>query len=248
MIIIMIIIMCGYPTTSTIDWYGKSSLIFHFSGCNFNCKYCQNSDYIDGSKGIGMTNKYIRNILLHNKDFIDSVVISGGEPTVQEDGLSWLCREAHELGYDVMVDTNGSNVDLIMNLVREGYIDRVALDVKAPLDGSYYEVITKGINIVTRVKVLLRGLGRSDTELEVRTTVVEDTACSSDKLFTIAESIKDYVDEYHIQQFDSEHGYIWKDKPEPEYNDLIDIGKAIHRAYDIPVIVKRNTGERAHFV
>ena len=40
---------------------------------------------------------------------LDGVVISGGEPTVNED-LPVLCRMIKQLGFDVKLDTNGTHL------------------------------------------------------------------------------------------------------------------------------------------
>lgn len=246
----MEIYLCGPPISSGIDWYGHFSLLFHFAGCNFNCNYCQNHEFIDIRNGTSFIQKEVEKWLVINSIMHDHMVITGGEPTMQPEALEWVAKTAVKYGYKVMLDTNGTQTTQIIQLIRKGYIHRVALDVKAPIDNheSYPEVIgDRNIFAADAVIATMKEVKNEGAELEIRTTVVEGTVCSKEHLFEIAKSVKDYADEYHIQQFNAEHGYKWADKEEPDFGELVEIGHAIHIAYSMPVVVKRNTGERVEF-
>ena len=58
---------------------------------------------------------------------LESVVISGGEPTLQEE-LPEFCRGIQETGYAVKLDTNSSRPRMIQDLIRDSLIDYVAMD------------------------------------------------------------------------------------------------------------------------
>ena len=74
---------------STIDWYGRSASVVFFNGCNFNCIYCSNKNFIDISdrleplfrKGNVVDIEEIEKQIRDARAFISAVVFSGGEPT-----------------------------------------------------------------------------------------------------------------------------------------------------------------------
>ena len=98
------------------------------------------------------------------------VCITGGEPLLQPD-IEEFIRKVKELGYQVKLDTNGSNVLRLRRLVEQGLVDYVAMDIKNAPD-KYG--MTIGIeeydmsNIFQSVDFLMSG----DVPYEFRTTVV----------------------------------------------------------------------------
>jgi pyruvate formate lyase activating enzyme len=77
----------------------------------------------------------------NRKKVLDGVVISGGEPTIQP-GLPEFLLKIKSLGYQIKLDTNGSNPQAIEKLVAASLLDYVALDLKADLM-AWPEVISK---------------------------------------------------------------------------------------------------------
>ena len=61
---------------------------------------------------------------------LDGVCISGGEPTLHRD-LPALISRIKELGYDIKLDTNGTNPDMIRSLLDNNLLDYIAMDIKA---------------------------------------------------------------------------------------------------------------------
>jgi len=85
----------------------------------------------------------IINKVLEVRDFIDYFHVTGGEPTLQSKGLRALFRLAKMNDIMVSLDTNGSNPEVVSNLIKRGLIDHLALDVKAPLsDPKKYAEVT----------------------------------------------------------------------------------------------------------
>ena len=66
--------------------------------------------------------------------WIEHVVITGGEPTLQK-GLPAAIAELKRRGLKVKLDTNGSHPKVLKALVESHMIDCVAMDVKGPLEG-----------------------------------------------------------------------------------------------------------------
>jgi pyruvate formate lyase activating enzyme len=85
---------------------------------------------------------------------ISGVVFSGGEPTMQREPLLELARISKGLGLAVGVQTNGVFPGTLEALIREGIVDRVALDIKARwarynnlLRGNYVSDVQKSLAI-----------------------------------------------------------------------------------------------------
>ncbi len=127
----------GLQKQSLIDFPGKISCVLFTIGCNFTCPYCHNPDLARGQVKPTQTLKEERiyNFLENRKDFLDGVVISGGEPTLHP-GLSTLCRNIKRMGYPIKLDTNGSRPEILTQLIHNRSIDYIAMDIKT--DPSAY--------------------------------------------------------------------------------------------------------------
>lgn len=115
--------------TTLLDFPGRISAIVFVRGCNFVCPYCHNPDLLK-QRGDLLDLDGILEFLTRRRRFLEGVVITGGEPTLQE-GLAEFCRTLKGLGYAIKLDTNGGRPDVLEHLLREDLLDYVALDVKA---------------------------------------------------------------------------------------------------------------------
>ena len=90
----------GLQKNSLIDYPGKVSCVLFLSGCNFDCPYCHNPDLVRGSLSWHACpdEKTVYEFLERRKGFLDGVVISGGEPTLNRD-LVPLCEKIKQIGY-----------------------------------------------------------------------------------------------------------------------------------------------------
>ena len=70
---------------------------------------------------------------MHHKPLLDGVVISGGEPTLQEDLIN-LCEHIKRWGFSIKLDTNGSRPSVIKALLQKNLVDYVAMDIKTGAD------------------------------------------------------------------------------------------------------------------
>jgi pyruvate formate lyase activating enzyme len=121
----------GIQKNSFIDYPEKISCVLFRSGCNFKCPYCHNPDMVNasGKHNEALCEKDIFDFLEKQKKFLDGVVISGGEPTLDND-LFLICKKIKALGYPIKLDTNGSRPDIIKRLIEERLIDYIAMDIK----------------------------------------------------------------------------------------------------------------------
>lgn len=194
----------GVIDISTVDWPSKICNVVFFSGCNFRCPYCQNGKFVDPSYGKFLEVNEVINLVLRSKPLIDGVVISGGECTLQAEGLIDLCRELKRRNISVGIDTNGSIPNVIEELLKEQLVDRIAIDVKAPLDPNIYErvigLIGQGETVVSNVEKSLDLLLRSNIEVEARFLAVPGLTCNVDYAREVARRVRG-VTRFVIQQF-----------------------------------------------
>lgn len=195
----------GVVDTSTIDWYGNVSLVVFFAGCNFRCPYCQNSGLIPLDSGETLGSGYLRERLEKETELLDSIVLSGGEPLLQPEGIRMVCRLADEAGLKVMLNTNGSRPDVLDELLTDGLIDRVALDVKAPLNPESYAAFlgAESWNVPSMVKRSLKICSEWGVEVEARTPIAPGLSDEPGFIQAISEDIRDLCGLNVLQQFDN---------------------------------------------
>lgn len=120
----------GLQKTTLVDYPGHVATTIFTGGCNYRCPYCQNSDLVLHPQNIKpYTEDQIFEHLNKRKNVLTGVCISGGEPTLQPDLKSFI-KKVKDMGLCVKLDTNGSNPSLLKELVSEGLLDYVAMDIK----------------------------------------------------------------------------------------------------------------------
>ncbi|RHQ00934.1 anaerobic ribonucleoside-triphosphate reductase activating protein [Roseburia sp. AM51-8] len=120
----------GMQKTTLVDYPGRVATTLFTGGCNFRCPYCHNGDLIVGLNDIKpYTKDDIFDHLRKRRNVLDGVVISGGEPTLNRD-LPDFIRQIKLLGYKVKLDTNGTNPAMLRSLVKDRFVDYVAMDIK----------------------------------------------------------------------------------------------------------------------
>jgi pyruvate formate lyase activating enzyme len=160
----------GLEKFSSRDFPGHISSTVFFGGCSFRCPYCHNSQLVLEPETIqSMAADYFLSYLDGRKGWLEAVCLTGGEPLLHED-LEDVIRIVRERGLLVKLDTNGSFPDRLEALLGLGLLDRVALDVKAPLE-RYREVTRSSIDLekIVRSVDLVRNSG---IPYLFRTTVV----------------------------------------------------------------------------
>lgn len=191
----------GFIGVSLVDWDGKVSSVIFLPGCNMRCPFCYNTKLVLNPKEMPTISfEEIQNYLKKHEGWIDGVVITGGEPTIQED-LPILCEEISKMNLAVKVDTNGTNPSMIRNLLKKGLINYVAMDVKAPLTEDAYSKAS-GVNTATLLKSIDETIGtllESGVEYEFRTTLVPTMHGASD-IEKVCEKIKG-CRKYALQNF-----------------------------------------------
>ena len=162
-------IIGGLQKTSVIDYPGKVSCVLFCAGCNFRCPYCHNPDLISVANPPFMTVDQFFEFITQRKDFLDGVVVTGGEPTM-DDNILPLCRGIKEKGLAVKLDTNGSRPAMLEKLLDAGVVDYIAMDIKTR-PGNY--AVLAGKNFDTdRIRSSIKTIKHAGLPYEFRTTCV----------------------------------------------------------------------------
>ena len=172
----------GLVENSLIEWPGKISIVVFLAGCNFRCPFCHSRDLVlKAENGESVPFDGVRELLADRQDWVDGVVVSGGEPTVVP-GLDELLLQLKGLGTATRVNTNGSRPAVLKDLVQRGLLDSVAMDVKAPLNEKYSRLAGVEVDLAAIAETIdwltlggAGGAGRTGGagEVEFRTTVVQ---------------------------------------------------------------------------
>ncbi|MCD4740506.1 anaerobic ribonucleoside-triphosphate reductase activating protein [archaeon] len=169
-------------------WKGKTSFVINVQGCNMACPYCNNKDCVKNA----LSKKDWRPAFEQVKHSVNSVVITGGEPLIQQH-LSIFCKKIKLAGMKVRLETNGSNPEVLSQLIQRKVVDSVALDIKAPFN-DYPRIAKSGDSM--KVKKSMDLLQNSKVEHEFRTTWTPDL--TEEQLLAIARQCKGI---WILQQF-----------------------------------------------
>ncbi|MBN2645716.1 MAG: anaerobic ribonucleoside-triphosphate reductase activating protein [Desulfuromonadaceae bacterium] len=191
----------GFQGTSLLDYPGRIASLVFFSGCNLRCPYCHNPSLVltpEEHEDIPLAD--VVEMLRQRRAFIDGLVVSGGEPTL-DPLLRPLLEAVKKLGLLVKLDTNGTRPTLLQELVERQLVDFVSLDVKtAP--GRYGELAPAPVPLALLAQSV-EVLKAAPVEVEFRTTcmpglVEEEDIAAMGALLRGAST-------WTLQQFVAEH-------------------------------------------
>lgn len=159
----------GLQKNSFIDYPERISAVLFLYGCNFRCPYCHNPELVNGEME-PLDPEQVMAFLKDRRGFLDGVVISGGEPALQKD-LPGLCERIKEMGFPVKLDTNGSRPDVVRELIQQGLVDYLAMDIKTAPE-RYPETVWKEGD-PERIRESIRLILDAGLPHEFRTTCVK---------------------------------------------------------------------------
>lgn len=192
----------GLEKLTLIDYPGKVAATVFTSGCNFRCPFCHNPRLttISEFESPAFSEKEVLDYLNTNKDYLEGVCVTGGEPSLQAD-LKKFLAEIKSLGLLVKLDTNGSNPEVLENLLEERLVDYIAMDVKSPLEEEAYNYFLPGLNFenIARSVDIIKNSG---VDYEFRTTVFPLLA--EEDILEIAGSLAGSR-AYYLQRFSDEN-------------------------------------------
>ena len=113
----------------------------------------------------------VMGVLRKRRGMLDGVCITGGEPTLTSDLREFILR-VRELGYLVKLDTNGYRPEVLENLLAEGLLDYVAMDIKSSPENYARVAGLPGLDL-QRIRHSVELLMGAGVDYEFRTTVAQ---------------------------------------------------------------------------
>ena len=163
----------GFQKMTLLDFPGRVAATVFTGGCNFRCPFCHNALLVTELKESDVIpTQDVVSYLEKRTSLLDGVCLTGGEPLLQPDIASFL-RKIKEMGYAVKLDTNGNSPSKLRDLVEEGLVDYVAMDVKNCRE-KYGETIGIPNFDVSKIEESIRFLMSGKVDFEFRTTVVKE--------------------------------------------------------------------------
>ena len=197
----------GFQKLSLIDYPGKLSSIVFTVGCNLRCPFCYVPQLVlpDEAKALKLVpEEEVFAYLKKNPDLVDAVVITGGEPTLQKD-LVDFARRIKSMDLLVALETNGTNYEVLAELVKRKLVDYVAMDVKTELDFEKYKHATGSMlteRMFESIKKSIELVMASGMDYELRTTLMKELH-DKDTVLRIVEAIKG-AKNYYLQNLKDE--------------------------------------------
>ena len=195
-------IIAGIQKSTLIDYPGKIACVVFLAMCNFRCPWCYSSELVlplKITKQPKISEKEFFDFLRERQELLEGVVVCGGEPTINKD-LAQFIQKIKNLGYAVKLDTNGSNPEILKNLIETKLIDYVAMDIKTSLSSNVYKnIMCEGVKI-ENIKESVEFLKFGKIDFEFRTTVVPGVHKKED-FIEIAKWIGGKNVKYYLQNF-----------------------------------------------
>ena len=158
----------GLQKFSFIDFPNKTAAIIFTQGCNFRCAYCHNPKLVyPNMYQVPIPEEQVLAFLESRRNQLDAVVITGGEPTLQPDLIDFI-KKVKAMGFLVKLDSNGSNPEVLEQIIDQKLVDFIAMDIKAPFD-KYDLVCCVPVNI-DNIKRSIELIKNSGIDFLFRTT------------------------------------------------------------------------------
>lgn len=187
----------GLQKLTLLDFPGHTACTVFLGGCNFRCPFCHNFELAAGPAAPLMDEEELLAFLQKRKGLLDGVAITGGEPLMRRE-LPELLRKIKALGYLVKLDTNGSFPKRLKEVVAEGLVDYVAMDVKNAPE-CYGKTVGFEKLSLEPIRESIAFLMTGAVEYEFRTTVIQQLhgPAEMEALATWLAGAK----RYYLQQF-----------------------------------------------
>ncbi len=196
----------GFQKFSLIDYPKKVAAVIFTQGCDFRCPFCHNPDLVLPEKfSPPIDEEEVLKFLLKRQGQLTGVVVTGGEPTIQND-LAEFLKKIKSFGYSIKLDTNGNNPKTLEDLFRQNLVNYIAMDVKTSFD-LYEQAAGVGIDIENIKKSIDLIMG-SGVEYHFRTTVVHKFI-SDNELQKIGKALNG-AKKYFLQEFIVDHAILDK--------------------------------------
>ena len=188
-------ILSGLQKLTLLDFPGRIAATVFTRGCNMRCPFCHNASLVVGGADIIPEDEFFA-FLESRRGRLGGVCVSGGEPTLQAD-LPRFIEKIKAMDFEVKLDTNGTNPDMLSSLIDGGLLDYVAMDIKSSPEG--YARVSGVSPDMEKIKRSIELLLSDKIDYEFRTTVAKPLFSTGD-FVEIGKLIKG-AKRYYLQGF-----------------------------------------------
>ena len=195
----------GIDKFSLLDYDERVSVVLFAPTCNYRCPFCHNGQSVLGNNQ-SIPFDEILDFLKSRVGLIDAVVVTGGEPTLMPDVIEKI-KKIKELGFEIKLDSNGTNPQIIRELLRKNLINYIAMDIKNS-EEKYPETVGVPNPLMDKIKESISLIMNSGIDYEFRTTLVSEyhTKESIEKMGELIKGAK----KLFLQKFVDREGCIKK--------------------------------------
>lgn len=208
----------GFNKSTLLDYPKHLAATVFVGGCNMRCPFCHNASLVLRPNSQPTINpKDIFDYLRKRKNILEGICITGGEPTLYSDIISFIST-IKELGFKVKLDTNGTNPALIRELVERQLIDYIAMDIKNSREKYKITAGNKALSIKS-IEESISFIMSDKVDHEFRTTIVNELHTAQD-MDSIGQWIKG-ARAYYIQAYKDSGDIISPGYTSPSKETLI---------------------------
>ena len=169
----------GLQKLTLLDFPEKLVCTVFLGGCNFRCPFCHNASLVrPESEGEDISGEEFFSFLESRRGRLEGVCVSGGEPTLHRE-LPEFLKKIKALGFAVKLDTNGYRPEVLRELLSEGLVDYVAMDIKSSPEGYGRCVGIEDLDLKPIYESAAQ-LMEGKVDFEFRTTVVKELHTKED--------------------------------------------------------------------
>ncbi len=193
----------GFEPVDFVNYTGKVCSVLFLPLCNFKCPWCFNKDLVENRvrKDFNLEKQILPRIreLNERTNYVEAVCITGGEPTLNSD-LPDLCGRLHEEGLLVKLDTNGTNYEMVTELIEKKLIDYIAVDFKF-IPSQYEKAIGRNFSMEDKISLskTFEQVLKEHVDYEFRTTLIPGLH-TPEIIQEMSEYIK-YAKRWYFQNF-----------------------------------------------
>ena len=195
----------GIDKFSLLDYDENVSVVLFAPTCNFRCPFCHNGQSVL-ENNLAIPFDEILEFLKTRTGLIDAVVVSGGEPTLMNDLIEKI-EKIKELGFKIKLDTNGTNPEVLRELLRKNLLNYVAMDIKNS-EEKYAETVGVTNPLLSKIKESISLIMNSGIDYEFRTTLVGEYH-TKESIEKMGQLIKG-ANKLYLQKFVDREGVIKK--------------------------------------
>lgn len=163
----------GFNKLTLLDYPGRLACTVFLGHCNFRCPFCHNAGLVLNPEDEPVIPiEEILGTLKKRKGILDGVCITGGEPTVHKK-LPEFVQQIKKMDYSVKLDTNGTNPQMVREMVKAGLLDYVAMDIKNSPEkyGETAGIVRADLEAIHETVEFLKS---GEVDYEFRTTVTRE--------------------------------------------------------------------------